>query len=387
MAGDEFDASESKQRPGGCTMCSVTPRLVPNPWKPEETGLCLGRDNWQNTLILGRYHLLWRVGRGSQSYCYRAQDSRTGCYVAVKVLRTNRGRSQALRALQQQVDVLRELQRDNLDDAPFAKIFQFSQDSTGQPGFDADGALCIVMELGQRTLRTVLEANFRDAQPLQPENVRRLARLVLTAIAALHQRGFVHLDVKPDNFVFCGGTLKLIDFEGSARSGTDLFARGRKGHLCFSIPYAAPEWLDMVAARSEEKKFLVKPTLDIWSTGLTLSELATLRLDDYCQAANSSAGLFVEDKRLLEKPKVSWPRVQAFDQNLSQLISEWMVVAEKDRLSAKTCLSHAFLTGDEQQLADEKLEAPNTDHDVEPVSETSIIKLHGESSAELSARR
>merc|ERR1719316_1349205 len=37
-------------------------------------------------------------------------------------------------------------------------------------------------------------------------------RQVVSAVAGLHLRGICHRDVKPDNFMFSGNILKLVDF-------------------------------------------------------------------------------------------------------------------------------------------------------------------------------
>ena len=39
---------------------------------------------------------------------------------------------------------------------------------------------------------------------------------MVSCVAAVHQQRIIHLDIKPENFLFIGGEMKLIDF-GSCR--------------------------------------------------------------------------------------------------------------------------------------------------------------------------
>ena len=47
---------------------------------------------------------------------------------------------------------------------------------------------------------------------------RKLVGDIQPVLSALHEAGFVHLDIKPDNIVLCGDTYKLIDY-GNMQSG------------------------------------------------------------------------------------------------------------------------------------------------------------------------
>jgi serine/threonine protein kinase len=64
---------------------------------------------------------------------------------------------------------------------------------------------------------------------------------MLEALAALHSRGILHSDLKPANFVFVDGLLKLIDF-GIARAlsndTTNIVRDGTVGTLNYMSPEA-----------------------------------------------------------------------------------------------------------------------------------------------------
>jgi serine/threonine protein kinase/tetratricopeptide (TPR) repeat protein len=104
------------------------------------------------------------------------------------------------------------------------------------------------------------------------EHYRSVARLGMQAAEALHaahEYGVVHRDVKPSNLlVEAGGKLWITDF-GLARFGRD-GGLTRSGDLIGTIRYMSPEQAAGSAA-------LVDHRTDIYSLGVTLYELATLR--------------------------------------------------------------------------------------------------------------
>ncbi len=42
----------------------------------------------------------------------------------------------------------------------------------------------------------------------------------MLVVAGLHAKGFIHLDLKPENLMLFDGMLKLIDVDGCVRIGT-----------------------------------------------------------------------------------------------------------------------------------------------------------------------
>jgi serine/threonine protein kinase/tetratricopeptide (TPR) repeat protein len=104
------------------------------------------------------------------------------------------------------------------------------------------------------------------------EHYRTVARLGMQAAEALnaaHEYGVVHRDVKPSNLlVEADGKLWITDF-GLARFGRD-GGLTRSGDLIGTIRYMSPEQAAGSAA-------LVDHRTDIYSLGVTLYELATLR--------------------------------------------------------------------------------------------------------------
>jgi serine/threonine protein kinase len=121
----------------------------------------------------------------------------------------------------------------------------------------ADPVPMIVMEtLSGETLAHLIE---RHETGLQAAEVAHLGLQLGSAVRYLHGKGWLHLDLKPDNVIAECGRAKLIDLSvarppGQARSGIGTFS------------YMAPEQV-----RGGE----LGPATDVWGLGAVLFEAAT----------------------------------------------------------------------------------------------------------------
>jgi len=133
----------------------------------------------------------------------------------------------------------------------------------------ADGRAFLVMELLEgRPLDVLAEG---QGGRLDAARVLNVAHLVLDVLAAAHDKGIVHRDVKPENlFLTAEGSVKLLDF-GIARLEDDLprSTRARatqSGTLMGTPAFMAPE-------QARGRWDLVGPHSDLWSLGATMFTL------------------------------------------------------------------------------------------------------------------
>lgn len=125
-----------------------------------------------------------------------------------------------------------------------------------------DGSALLMEYLEGPNLHRLLQS--RSKQRLDINDALRASLYIGAALSHVHDRGLIHLDVKPANIVVVGGRPVLCDF-GIARwqdtprpSGT----RGTEGYI------APEEWL------CKE----ITPAADIFGLGVTLYELLAGRL-------------------------------------------------------------------------------------------------------------
>ncbi|HEV2527334.1 MAG TPA: protein kinase [Thermomicrobiales bacterium] len=195
-----------------------------NPGQVEEPETA---ETTTDTLVIaGRYEIDMRepLGSGGMAVVYRGRDLRTRRPVAVRTLRTAyRGDPGARATFRQETRYQALANHGNI-----ARIYDLHEEQ------DAPWA---VMELvpGQ-TLRDLLTTHG----PYPPADAADLLDQVASALAHLHLRKIVHLDVKPENLIIApDGTVKLIDF-GLAQP-SDQPANLISGNAFGTAAYLSPE--------------------------------------------------------------------------------------------------------------------------------------------------
>lgn len=305
-------------------------------------------------LVMERYQLGERLAQSSYSTIYSATDMDTGQFVAVKVYKlTGKGGLKLARQVSQrfrrEVHVLQALQQSVEPTRRFLELLHFSQQRQ-RPGPDArDGLCCVICELGEQSLQQLAVARREQEAPLSRLEVQDLAQTMLITIAALHARGFVHLDIRLGNFVYFTGTLKLIDFDSCLPLGPPFSARDDT--LDYEPSRMAPEF---ARAYLDRTSLPATPRLDLWSTGLALCELAVGEqpcreawgLQGGREVVEGAADLEAFFQWLAKCEDVHLQELTTFDPALQEFVKLCMLQPSKsNRASLRDCLKHPYLTG------------------------------------------
>jgi serine/threonine protein kinase/tetratricopeptide (TPR) repeat protein len=178
---------------------------------------------------IGRYAILRRLGQGGMGVVYAARDEQLGRTLAIKTL-TVVGADETARKR-----FLREAQAAASVNHPHVcQVYEIGEEP-GRP--------FIVMEL----LEGESLAERLKRGPLPVDEALRFALEVLSALAALHSRGFVHRDLKPSNVFLTPHGVKVLDFGLARQAGAlapDTPATGEltgSGIVVGTPRYMAPE--------------------------------------------------------------------------------------------------------------------------------------------------
>jgi serine/threonine protein kinase/beta-lactam-binding protein with PASTA domain len=204
----------------------------------------------------GRYEITQRLARGGMATVYRAVDRRLTRTVAVKVMHVGLGDdAEFARKFDREARAAAKLSHPNV-----VSVFDQGQDVEGP-----NSRPYIVMEYVEgQTLRDVLN---REA-PLPPARALEIIEPVLAALAAAHDAGLVHRDVKPENVLISDrGRIKVADF-GLAKAVSSQSSTATQGLLIGTVSYLPPELV--VSGRADARS-------DVYSTGVVLFELLTGR--------------------------------------------------------------------------------------------------------------
>lgn len=205
--------------------------------------------------LIGKYHILGELGKGSMGVVYAGRASDSSPEVAIKVFYpdTRLGSEETKVLLDRFVregQTLQQVQHRNV-----VQVLEV--------GASSDFEFIVMEKLEGFNLKELLELGTRFTLAETLDIVLQL----LAGLAACHQAGVVHRDVKPANLVRApDNTIKLADF-GIARVVTDQ-TLSRQGTVVGTPNYMSPEQIrgEPLDARS-----------DLFSVAVLMYELLTCR--------------------------------------------------------------------------------------------------------------
>ncbi|MFI6011102.1 serine/threonine-protein kinase [Streptomyces sp. NPDC051243] len=229
-----------------------------------------------------RYVLKEVIGTGRGGDVWQAHDTVVGQDVALKPERTDGESDTAVRRLLGEPRAMAKF-RDHPHVVTLYDVVTVPQDGPGykdgagsehgagpERGARPEGGAGPNGGAGSRTYWFVMEyvpGGGLDRQPtVSPERAARIGAQLADALAALHEAGIVHCDVKPANIGLTRhGAAKLLDFGAAYRAGGSETITVN-GPYSFTPDYAAPE-----LARGN----VPRPASDVFCLAATLHALVT----------------------------------------------------------------------------------------------------------------
>src|SRR6266540_5081947 len=199
------------------------------------------------TLFAGRFEIQSVLGEGGMGIVYRAYDRELDDLVAIKTLRRDvlSLDPSLLDRFKQEIRLARRITHPNV-----LRTYDLGA---------SNGSRFLSMEFVKgTTLKDLVETG-----EIMPTSVGlRIAKQICAGLAAAHEAGVIHRDVKSQNIIIePTGGLKIVDF-GTARVIED-----REATRIFGTPdYMSPE---------QARGFPLDHRSDIYSTGVVLYEVFT----------------------------------------------------------------------------------------------------------------
>ncbi|HJQ41385.1 MAG TPA: protein kinase [Thermoanaerobaculia bacterium] len=275
------------------------------------------------------------LGKGGMGTVYLARDLRLGRYVALKVLNASdlayddrRGR------FMREARSAAAVRHPNV-----ATIYEVDETEDGQPFIVME--YCEGETLSQRMRRRAIDAG----------EFLSIARQIAAGLAAAHEQGIIHRDIKSANIIIePTGLVKILDF-GLAKalpSGISDGMESTANHFFGTLHFIAPEQARGAAADARS---------DLFSSGVVLYHMASGHLP-----FNAEAPLMVLDKIRDGEPEPFVPLDPAFPPAASKIISKLLQKDPADRYQSAREL-----------LADlEDIDTPTVRMTLTPTSKTSL---------------
>jgi Tol biopolymer transport system component len=206
---------------------------------------------------VGRFEIVGWLGAGGMGEVYRARDHQLSRDVAIKILPAAfLSDADRQRRFEQEARAAGGLNHPNI-----LAVFDVGIEQ---------GSPYIVTELLEgETLRARM-----GGRPLPARKAVEYALQIASGLAAAHDRGVIHRDIKPGNlFVTTDGRIKILDFGLAKLSGSD----GSLNTETITITDTTPTVMGTVAYMSPEQArgLRVDHRTDIFSFGVVLYEMVT----------------------------------------------------------------------------------------------------------------
>jgi serine/threonine protein kinase len=212
-----------------------------NPNNNNNTNLC--------TTNASRFAPKEKLGQGTYGVVFRCDDLQTGQSVAMKKIVEQRSEEGVPAIAIREISLLREVQHPNV--VALHHVIPREKE------------LLLIFEYVDQDLKKLLDSRLT---PFHGQKLKWIMYQLLQGMAVCHAKRIVHRDLKPQNILVSKneGVVKIADFGLARAFHVSLHSYTKE---VVTLWYRAPEIL------LGEKHY--RPSIDIWSLGCIMAELAT----------------------------------------------------------------------------------------------------------------
>ena len=295
-------------------------------------------------LISGRYQLYEFLGQGGMGTVYRVIDRLTGNDVALKMLTMSQQLLSVKSAFESSIEkdlqlalahefqILASLRHPNI-----ISVLDYGFEEMGRPYFTMTYLA---------NAQTIVQA----AKHKSTEERVDLLQQTLQALAYLHRRRILHRDVKPENVLVDGDSVRVLDFGLATGQEQDASSGG-------TLAYLAPEVLDGYVATEKSDLYAVGViAYEIFAgqypfdpTSLQVIDQILYEMPDIAQLDVQPELAQIIGRLLQKKPEARFESVEACMAALNRAIGRH--VTRENEAIRESYLQAAEFVGREQEMA------------------------------------
>jgi serine/threonine protein kinase len=293
--------------------------------------------------LAGRYRIERFVARGGMGEVYEVYDTAMGERIALKTVASHlSGDGEAIAQLRSEVQLARRVSHKNV-----CRIYDLGTHETG------DGPPIVFLSMELIEGESVAERLLRKPRPTVDE-VRNLAAGILEGLAAAHEAGVLHRDLKGENVMlretFGGGVSPvLMDFGLASALNPNSSRVSGDGALVGSLAYMAPEQVQGEPLRV---------ATDLYAFGVIVFEMLTGRLP--FEASTPAVAAIRRLQEAAPRLRDIRPELPA---DLDRVIGRCLERDPKDRFgSAREVLTQLSLPLTDSERTPSTHPGPSSDH-------------------------
>lgn len=283
------------------------------------------------------YEKLELLGRGGSSKVYKVKALFNNKLYAIKKVTFDQFEESCIKGFKGEIDLLLKLK--NAD-----RVVKLVDHAIGE------SSVYLVMECGDIDLAHVFQNKLGSNQLLDINFIRFHSIEMLKCVQAVHEAEIVHSDLKPANFLFVKGILKIIDF-GIANAVPDHTANIYRESQIGTPNYMAPEALTEVnqsltipeASASEQlRTWKVGKPSDVWSCGCIIYQMIYGRPPYAGYSAQQRITAIMNPQIKIQYPSKGLGGIKV-PVSAIELIQKCLERNPNDRWTIEECLTSDFL--------------------------------------------
>lgn len=266
-----------------------------------------------------QYESIQILGRGAYGKVKKYKKIDTNEFVAIKKIKIDEN----IKDIEFEIEVLQKLNHKN--------IIQYRESYTVCDSY------YVVTELLEKDLRSYIQCILG---PMAFDLIQSYLYQLLLGTEYIHQSGFIHRDIKPQNLLIDKvGHLKICDFGSCVK-----YSQGNQYDLCTTYCYVSPEVCIDINNQT--------PALDMWSVGCVFGEMLTKRalfccydyktnpLENQIALIYKTCGFPDDD----EKKTFHFLDRDNFPKDGELLLNKFLEYVPESRISADDALKHQYFS-------------------------------------------